>query len=71
MKLGNVVLRCAFLQIFIVFALYSYAQSTNEDVHKYKMIEAINSGNFEEAAKEFNKVDFPLPFGPTIPVMPL
>ena len=52
MKLGNVVLRCAFWQIFIVFALYSYAQSADEDVHRYKMIEAINSGNFEGAAKE-------------------
>ena len=56
MKLGNFVLRCAFLQIFLVFALYSYAQSADEDVHKYKMIEAINSGNYEKAAKEIVNV---------------
>ena len=48
MKFGNFVLKYSFLQIFIAFTFFAYAQTTKENLHKHKMIEAINSGNFEE-----------------------
>ena len=52
MKLGNFVLRCAFLQIFIVFVFFSCRQTKKENVDKYEVIEAINCGNFKRASKE-------------------
>ena len=57
MKFGNFILKCVCLQIFIEFTFFAYAQTKNEDLHKHKMIEAINSGRFDDAIQEIDKVE--------------